>query len=197
MTISWRALKDARARKGWTQQQLAEAIDVHAKTIVNWEKSGVPPKSEYKIRRALGQDIDYAVFIDGLPSNQEPISFEEWRDYDDTSKQGMQDDFDRDVAELGHEEAVARWSTPWPGTEEMVENFEGAHEARAERVEVLSQFGSTELLDELARRIQSLEMDVAANVTPIRPRLSFEELDAHRSVAKKNATGEELDPDAD
>ncbi|RLP83013.1 XRE family transcriptional regulator [Mycetocola lacteus] len=57
MAISWQDLKDARDAAGLTQRELARRIGVHQKTIVNWEASGVPKKSEYRVIRALGTHL--------------------------------------------------------------------------------------------------------------------------------------------
>lgn len=53
MVITWQQLKDAREASGLTQAELAALVGVHPKTIVNWEATGVPRKSEYKVERAL------------------------------------------------------------------------------------------------------------------------------------------------
>ncbi len=58
MVITWQQLKEARKACGLTQAALAELLDVHPKTIVNWEADRVPKKSEYKVERVLGKYFD-------------------------------------------------------------------------------------------------------------------------------------------
>jgi transcriptional regulator with XRE-family HTH domain len=55
MVITWQQLKEARKASGLTQSALAELVQVHPKTIVNWEANRVPRKSEYRVERVLGE----------------------------------------------------------------------------------------------------------------------------------------------
>lgn len=134
-------LKDARALSGLTQAELADAIGVHKKTIVNWETSGVPAKSEYKVRRAIPNELRYVEYRgDTENSGSLPMSFEEW----------MRDTIER-AFDATHEE---------PSDQLLA--LEAATDAihAAEMIERLSPFTSVQMLSEVSRRIRVLEQSV-------------------------------------
>ncbi|MFC4223809.1 helix-turn-helix domain-containing protein [Lysinibacter cavernae] len=62
MVISWNTLKEAREAADLTQTELAQAIGVSLRTVVNWEKVGskVPANREYKVIEALNGAIESA-----------------------------------------------------------------------------------------------------------------------------------------
>lgn len=52
-------IKRARERKRWTQQQLADALDVNIKTIDNWENGRTSPRSSIgALEDVLGISLD-------------------------------------------------------------------------------------------------------------------------------------------
>lgn len=164
MTISWRALKDARAMKGWTQAELAEAVDVHAKTIVNWEAHGVPPRSEYKVKRALGKLVSYAVYIDTLPEDFSPLSYEEWLVQDNETSLDAQAQYEQRARLFGEEyaQAAAHETDEYDDIKREFEQVEydervAAAAARAEFLAGLSKYDSITLLQEVARRLRAAE----------------------------------------
>ena len=57
MVIKWNELRDARERRGLTQEELAEHLGVSTRTITNWERTGVARKAEYKVERFFGDDL--------------------------------------------------------------------------------------------------------------------------------------------
>ena len=57
MVIAWNDLRDARERRGLTQEELAQALGVATRTITNWEANGVPRKAEYKVERFFAGDL--------------------------------------------------------------------------------------------------------------------------------------------
>ncbi len=57
-------VREARIHKGWTQEQLAEALDVATETVSRYEGGRAPPSLPmlYRIAEALG--IDVGLLID-------------------------------------------------------------------------------------------------------------------------------------
>lgn len=137
--------------RGWTQAQLAEHLGVHQKTIVNWESTGVPPRSEYKVRRVLPQELRYIDYVDHIISvGSLPASFEEWVEYDKAQIERLEE------SNLSDEQIAL---------DEIAENFEleerqSDYDSRIARLRNLSVFTSDELLNEVSRRIHLLEAEV-------------------------------------
>lgn len=145
-------LKDARALEGFTQAELADAVGVHQKTIVNWEKTGVPPKSEYRVRRVLGKALQYCSdsangYIDTdeeYPEWKTRMEYQDWVSIEQAriaEEQGgahepheAQIEYDAEQARIGLEAAQA------------------AHEEKLRRIGVLRPFTDSDLLHELIRR---------------------------------------------
>lgn len=162
MTISWRALKDARAMKGWTQAELAEAVDVHQKTIVNWEANGVPPRSEYKVKRALGKLLSYATYIDTLPEDYAPISYDEWLVQDAESVADAQAQYDQRARLHGDDYALAaaleeseEHDLRTAVDQEDYDRRVAVSSERASFMAGLSKYDSITLLQELERRMRT------------------------------------------
>lgn len=55
--ITGEQLRRARERRGWTQEQLAEAVGVTFRSIGNWERGEVPASREARLRDVLGDDL--------------------------------------------------------------------------------------------------------------------------------------------
>ena len=53
MSISAETLRDARNRASLTQTELAEKLGVSSRTVVNWERTGVPARSEFLVASVL------------------------------------------------------------------------------------------------------------------------------------------------
>lgn len=50
-------IREARERMGMTQEQLAQQIGVHLRTVGNWERGQTVPKNRMaRLRRVLGED---------------------------------------------------------------------------------------------------------------------------------------------
>lgn len=52
--ITGDGLRQARERRGWTQEQLATAVGVTQRSIGNWERGEVPSSKEARLREVLG-----------------------------------------------------------------------------------------------------------------------------------------------
>ena len=55
--ISGQDLKDARSRLGMSQQEFAQLLHHGTRTIVDWERTGVPRNKEPLVRAALGNAL--------------------------------------------------------------------------------------------------------------------------------------------
>lgn len=162
MIINWTELKDARALRDWTQQELAEAVGVHQKTIVNWESKGVPPKSAYKVQRVLGDELAFVEHRAMNPSDA--TSFEEFRDER------------REQLEASEEQARSEWDSRSPEVEERaaifqldsefeLEKQQAAYDARVALQDTLAQFDTVTLLREVEQRVRRLQADARNQAT--------------------------------
>jgi transcriptional regulator with XRE-family HTH domain len=151
MTITWMNLKDARALRGWTQAQLAEALGVHQKTIVNWESTGVPPKREYMVRRILAEELEYSEYVDYTRAAGRPLaSFDEWMEASRDTESAI-DELNKAI-EAGEVDA----------SESRLDGEAlRRHEQFEEHVKSLSRYSSVELLNEVSRRVRSMEQDLS------------------------------------
>lgn len=72
------AIRDARERKQWTQEQLAKAVGTTRRTVDNWENGRTSPKNRIgALERELGVDLRGDVGRDtyvGEPGPQEGFS---------------------------------------------------------------------------------------------------------------------------
>lgn len=68
LVIGGQQLRDARVRRGWTQEQLAAEVNVTLRSIGNWERSRVPANREARIRDLLGTYLDGEVSGNPLAS---------------------------------------------------------------------------------------------------------------------------------
>ncbi len=151
MIITWTELKDARALRNWTQQELADAIGVHQKTIVNWESKGVPPKSAYKVQRVLGNEL---AFVEHREMNPEDgTSFEEFRE-----------EWLRQQAVLDAEAAADPPYEPNPDLDDeyRLEQQQAAYDARVALQDTLAQFDSITLLREVEQRVRRMQAELRA-----------------------------------
>lgn len=154
MVITWMELKDARALRGWTQAQLAEAVGVHQKTIVNWEANGVPPKSEYKVRRAMPQEVRYVDYVSHAgAAGADPMQFDEWLAADEEN-QAYWEAVEADREEDGRPSSEREFQHD---PDYDIDREQERYEHRLDRTNTLSSFSSQELLVELGRRITQLE----------------------------------------
>lgn len=157
MIITWTELKDARALKGWTQQELADAVGVHQKTIVNWESKGVPPKSAYKVQRVLGRELEY---VEHVGSGQSNLSFDEYlaiyderRSADDEREEVRDAAHESDEDAAWHAQAIARYE------EQQLEEQQAAYDARIALQDTLAQFDTVTLLREIEFRVRRLQAE--------------------------------------
>lgn len=149
MTLTWMELRDARALKGWTQAQLADAVGVHVKTIVNWESKGVPPRSEYLVRRAMLPEVRYVEYATQARENGiTPDGFEEFTEWSAREAAWSHED---DAADVPSEDEY----------EHAIDEAQTAYDEKVARLDSLASFTSDQLLGEVSRRIQQLERAVA------------------------------------
>src|SRR5690349_10616654 len=84
-------VRQARAQKGWTQEKLAEALDVATETISRYEVGRFPPSLPMlsRLADALGIDLQSILGIGpaGLSSSETEL-VEGWRQLD-SEEQGM------------------------------------------------------------------------------------------------------------
>jgi transcriptional regulator with XRE-family HTH domain len=156
VNIDWTVLKDARALKGWTQQDLADAVGVSVRTIVNWETTGVPSRSTRKIERALGDELRYSHFISNFPDDLDIPNFDEWK----------QDMRDRQAWLLAQEEGressdlidmPANWEAQEAYDAEVWDmNLRETNDRRS----ALSSFTTEQLLNEINIRVKQLEKHI-------------------------------------
>lgn len=146
--ITWTELKDARALRGWTQQELADALGVHQKTIVNWESKGVPPKSAYKVQRALRDEL---AFVEHQEVNPE----------DTTSFEDFRTEWLRQQAVLDAEAEAEGSQEPTTDTydEYQLEQQQAAYDARVALQDTLAQFDTVTLLREVELRVRRLQAE--------------------------------------
>lgn len=157
MIITWTELKDARALKGWTQQQLADAVGVHQKTIVNWESKGVPPKAAYKLQRVLGDELEY---VEHVGSGQSTLSLDEYRDIKEQIR--SQDEEREEVRDAaGGDDEESAWSARETANFEalQLEEQQAAYDARIALEDTLAQFDTVTLLREVERRVRRLQAE--------------------------------------
>lgn len=69
-TFSGERLRQARLRKGWTQDQLARSIGTRERNIIKWEKGQNVPRAETvaALARSLGCEIEF-FYIEGEPDD--------------------------------------------------------------------------------------------------------------------------------
>ena len=152
--ITWTELKDARALRNWTQQELADALGVHQKTIVNWESKGVPPKSAYKVQRVLGDEL---AFVEHSERNPE----------DSTSFEDFRAEWLRQQAVLDTEAEAGDLQEPGMDAhdEYQLEQQQAAYDARVALQDTLAQFDTVTLLREVELRVRRLQADVRGRAT--------------------------------
>lgn len=188
MTITWMNLKDARGLKGWTQSQLAEAIGVHQKTIVNWEATGVPAKREYMLYRVLRDELNYTAYANELKEHGQPTpTFEEWLAAENDGQIAWATyDVIRGASETEVDEGRRR------AVEDESEQRRLSLEAH---VESLARFTSYDLLDEVARRLRVIDADARINVALSNVRASNENPDDYDLAARPRSAdrGEDLE----
>lgn len=155
MIITWTELKDARALRNWTQQELADAIGVHQKTIVNWESKGVPPKSAYKVKRVLGNELAFVEHREMNPDDR--TSFEDFRE-----------EWLRQQAVLDAEAEADPPYEPNPDLDDeyRLEQQQAAYDARVALQDTLAQFDSITLLQEVEQRIRRMQAEIRASAGP-------------------------------
>lgn len=68
-------VKKIRKSLGFSQQQLADKIGVHLKTIQNYENGGIVPKSKHAILLDLSNKIQHAGIIDKKTDTQQNVPF--------------------------------------------------------------------------------------------------------------------------
>lgn len=160
MSISWLELKELREYKGWTQADLAKAIGVHPKTIVNWESTDVPPRSEYKVTRVLGDELSY---LDGIRGGHlsPDTTFEEWREMlrrdRDHSEEVREREYDAgiDLDERDEQSAIL--------SEDALAKAQASYEERLSVINGLSRFSRMQLLLELVRRERVENVSVSSS----------------------------------
>jgi DNA-binding XRE family transcriptional regulator len=161
--ITWTELKDARALKGWTQQELADAIGVHQKTIVNWESKGVPPKSAYKVQRVLRKELEY---VEHVGSGQSTLTFDEYLEIydqrrlaDEEREEAPSAQYESDEDAAWHAQSVANYE------EQQLEEQQAAYDARVALQDTLAQFDTVTLLKEIELRVRRLQAEARDQVT--------------------------------
>jgi DNA-binding XRE family transcriptional regulator len=156
VVITWTELKDARALRGWTQQELADALGVHQKTIVNWESKGVPPKSAYKVQRVLGDELAFVEHHERNP--EDPTSFEDFR-AEWLRQQAVLDAETEAEAEGSQESKMDVFD------EYQLEQQQAAYDARVALQDTLAQFDTVTLLREVELRVRRLQADARGQGT--------------------------------
>lgn len=136
MVIDRIELKDLRELLEVTQAELAAAIGVHPKTIVNWESEGVPVRSEYKVRRRFNPELSY--LRERSSGKAEGLSLQEWKDLL----------LARSIEAIDQEEPVEEFEAR-PFQEAL---DEVALASAVERSRLLKGFSSRQLLQELLLR---------------------------------------------
>lgn len=95
MVITWNELRDARERAGLTQEELAEQLGVSTRTITNWERVGVARKSEYKVERFFGEDLQRDESVPRIfaeveyQKNREKLNLDERAEHDGLTFAGV------------------------------------------------------------------------------------------------------------
>ena len=64
---SFMNIEAERARKGWTNSQLAEAVGVTRRTLYQWmEKGDMPASALIKMSQIFGKSVDYLLGISDI-----------------------------------------------------------------------------------------------------------------------------------
>lgn len=73
-------IKEAREARGWTQEQLAEAVNTTQQTIQRWESGQTDVKSNQikAISKALGVTVSFIMNVVEDSSEQAKLSTDEW-----------------------------------------------------------------------------------------------------------------------
>lgn len=145
MGISGEMLRDTRAFVlDRTQQELADALGVSLRTIVNWEAKGVPERNEYRVRRAIGAALDeWAAQLEKAEASRDSwdieAAYEDWISDPVAQERRAQEERDAEIMD-GHRQAGAR--------RRSAGGIAGATDA--------------ELLNEIMRRLKARHMSEAS-----------------------------------